>query len=111
MATPPSLRKTRPRTRAFANLGDLAHASSTTGANQLPLTRFAAHPQSQGFRFFIDLAPIHPVARPSQNPRPVVVPQTAECSGKPRQSASPSDSCAEPFFFTPASERRHRPGV
>src|SRR5229473_4004648 len=28
----------------FANFGDLAHAPPTTGANQLPLTRFAAHP-------------------------------------------------------------------
>src|SRR6266567_8747931 len=81
----------------FANLGDLAHASSTTAANQLPLAGLAAHPQSQRLGFFIDLAPIHPVARPSQNPRPLVVSQTAECSGKTRQSASPSDSCAEPF--------------
>src|SRR5437016_11225001 len=67
----------------FANLGDLAHASSTTAANQLPLAGLAAHPQSQRLGFFIDLAPIHPVARPSQNPRPLVVSQTAECSGKP----------------------------
>jgi hypothetical protein len=53
---PSSPRRTRRRSRhrRVACTVD----SSTTGAHQLPLTRFAAHPQSQRFRFFRDLTHI-----------------------------------------------------
>lgn len=59
----------------FTDLGDLAHAPPTTGTNQLPIAGLATHPPPQRFRFFVNLAPIHSVLRPSQNLCPIVVPQ------------------------------------
>ena len=54
------------------------------------LAEFPAHPQLQRLGLFVDLAPIYPEARPAQYPRPVVVPQTGQCSENARPLETPS---------------------
>ena len=46
---------------------------------------------------FVYLTPPHPIARPAQNPRPVVVPQTAKCIENYPVSETPSNR--RPFRF------------
>src|SRR5688500_9484115 len=47
-------------------------ASATLKA---PVERFAPHPQFQCLCLFVQLVPIHPIPRPSQNRRPFLVRQ------------------------------------
>src|SRR5215831_9161214 len=82
--------------------GDLPHAASATGANQRLIAALAPHPQLQAFGRFIDLASPHPIAGPSQNPRPVVVSQTAECS--PNCASRQSTSNRGAFKFSLRAE-------
>src|SRR5215831_7230915 len=84
--------------------GDLPHAASATGANQRLIAALAPHPQLQAFGRFIDLASPHPIAGPSQNPRPVVVSQTAECS--PNCASRQSTSNRGAFKFSLRAQRR-----
>jgi len=62
---------------ALVDVGDLLGAAPAPGADQHPIPTLAPHPQLQPFGRFINLASPHPIAGPSQNPRPVVISQTA----------------------------------
>src|SRR5580693_7361913 len=60
----------------------LISAISTTVRPQpehTSLPPFAAHPQLQRLGVLVDFTSIHPIARPAQNLRPVIVSQTAQC--------------------------------
>ena len=74
----------------FINLVEFAHPASATGAHQPPVPCLPTHPQFQSLGLFVDLVPINPVARPAQDPGPIAVSQTAECSRKTLRAESPS---------------------
>ena len=70
--------------------------------NQLQPRLLPPHPQLQLLALLINLHPIHPVSRPSQNPRPVVFLHPlrlakGHLSEKAGLSGRLSDSCAEPI--------------
>ncbi len=61
------------------------------------VARLAAHPQLQRLRLLVDLCSIYPIARPSQNPRPVAVSQSRSLSKPlPRDSSACPSLCQIP---------------
>ena len=86
----------------FVNPGG-RHVLPTSRANQLQSGLLPSHPELQLLALLVNLHPINPVSRPSQNPCPVVFPHPlrlakGHLSEKAGLSGRLSDSCAEPFL-------------
>src|SRR5580658_3018464 len=97
----PVLRPRQVAYLALVNFCHLADSPTTARTLQFAVPAFTTHPQSQPLGFFLDLAAIHPVPRPSQNLCPFVLAhlhsvRKSPAFAKPRQSITCSDSCTEP---------------
>src|SRR5450755_1523525 len=89
----------------------LAHFVNPGGRHRLPTARtnqpqsglLSSHPKLQLLALLVNLHPINPVSRPSENPCPVVFPHPlrlakGHLSEKASFSGRLSDSCAEPLY-------------
>jgi hypothetical protein len=75
----------------------------TAGTHQLPIPPLPADPKTKALARFIDLMPVHPVPRPLQDFREIVVCHLDSLAkrphrGKARQINAFTDSCGEPIF-------------
>jgi hypothetical protein len=75
----------RSRTSRFAGFLNPAcrHMLSAPRADQLQPRLLPPNPQLQSFAFFVNLFPINPISRPSQNARPVVFPHPLRLASDP----------------------------
>ena len=74
----------------------------TAGTHQLPIPPFPADPKTKAFPRFIELIPVHPVPRPLQDFREIVVWHLDSLAKRPdlrkaRQINAFTDSCGEPI--------------
>src|ERR1051325_636354 len=55
---------------------------TAAGTYQLAVAAFSAYPKLQGLLFFVDFVLEDSITRPSQDSRPIVVPQPDQCTSK-----------------------------
>src|ERR1041384_6349210 len=76
------------------------------GTYQLAVAAFSAYPKLQGLLFFVDFMLEDSITRPSQDSRPIVVPQPDQCTSKATcnlaRLSNPCQILAQiRFFFRP----------
>ena len=87
----------------LADIVRVLQLPAASRADQLPIAPLAPNPQLQRLRLLVDLVPVHPIPRPSQQFGEFVISQTAQCTEiaettKLTPAWASSDSCAEPQF-------------
>src|SRR6266571_8175170 len=75
---------------SLIDISDCIDTPAAPGTHIYPIASLAPHPKLQSLGRLVNLAPPHPVARPSQDLRPFVVRQTMECSRLPLPPETPS---------------------